>query len=170
MYIAGEPYIFLTSAIPSNTEWTLRSYNGIVTKASGIYEFDETPRTAGVTGLRYALTVNAPATIDRTRADLTKIHTVPDPYYAVSQFDLGPATKNLRFVNLPSRCTIRIYSVSGVLIDVINHADVAGGGQATWDLRNRSNQFVASGVYFFHVVDSEGKEHIGKFTIVNFAN
>ncbi len=170
LYIAGEPYIFQTSAIPSNTVWTLRTYSGIVTKASGSYTFQETPRTAGVTGLRYALTVDAAATIAPETADLAKVHTVPDPYYATSQFDLGPATKNLRFVNLPSRCTIRIYSVSGVLVDVINHDDVAGGGQATWDMRNRSGQFVASGVYFFHVVTTEGTEHIGKFTIVNFAN
>ncbi|UCF21472.1 MAG: hypothetical protein JSU87_08835 [Gemmatimonadota bacterium] len=170
MYIAGEPFIFQTSAIPSNTVWTLRTYNGIVGRVGGSYTFEEESRTAGVTGLRFALTVDAAASIVPSEADLTKVHTVPDPYYAVSRFDLGPATKNLRFVNLPSRCTIRIYSVSGVLVDVINHDDAAGGGQATWDLRNRSGQFVASGVYFFHVVTTEGDEQIGKFTIVNFAN
>jgi hypothetical protein len=57
-----------------------------------------------------------------------------------------------------------------VLVDVINHDSPGGGGQVDWDLRNRSNQFVASGVYFFHVVTEEGKEHVGKFTVINFAN
>jgi hypothetical protein len=71
-------------------------------------------------------------------------------------------------VNLPPEATIRIYSLSGVLVDVINHnRRVAGGGMAKWNLRNRSNQFVASGVYLFHVSTPDGKSHIGKFTVVN---
>jgi hypothetical protein len=43
---------------------------------------------------------------------------------------------------------------------------VAGGGMATWDLRNRSNQFVASGVYLFHVSTPDGRSHVGKFTVI----
>ena len=171
LYIAGEPYIFRTNQIPSDDVWTLRSYSGIITKSSGSYTFDETEtRTPGVTGLRFAATVIEPAQIVPSEADLAKVHTVPDPYYAVSQFDLGPTTKRLRFVNLPSVATIRIYTIGGVLVDVINHNDPSGGGQETWDLRNRSNQFVASGVYFFHVSTRSGDSQIGKFTIVNFAN
>jgi len=38
----------------------------------------------------------------------------------------------------------------------------------TWDVRNRSNQFVASGVYFYHV-EAEGKSRVGRLTVVNFA-
>lgn len=171
MYMLGEPYMFLASSAPSNTVWTYRSYNGIVSRdESGTYSYDERPRTPGIPGLRFALEVSERAQIRPETADLTQVHTVPDPYYAVSQFDLNPAAKNLRFVNLPARATIRIFTIGGVLVDVINHDDPAGGGQETWDLRNRSNQFVASGVYFFHVTTPNGDEHVGKFTIVNFAN
>lgn len=171
LYLAGEPFLFLASSVPSGTVWTYRSYNGIVSRdASGSYTYDERPRTPGIPGLRFALEVSARAEIRPETADLTQVHTVPDPYYAVSQFDLGPASKNLRFVNLPARATIRIYTLGGFLVDVINHDDPAGGGQTTWDLRNRSNQFVASGVYFFHVTTPTGDQHVGKFTIVNFAN
>jgi hypothetical protein len=38
-----------------------------------------------------------------------------------------------------------------------------------WNLRNRNNQFIASGVYFYHVVTPEGDTHVGKFTVVQFA-
>ena len=44
-----------------------------------------------------------------------------------------------------------------------------GGGEAQWDLRNRNQQFVASGVYFYHVETPDGKSKIGRFTVVNFA-
>jgi flagellar hook assembly protein FlgD len=100
-------------------------------------------------------------------SDVSRVHTVPDPYYTQSRFDLSPVEKALRFVNLPHQATIRIYTVSGLLVDVINHNDLAGGGLTTWDLKNRSGQFVASGVYFFHVSTPDGQEHIGRFTVIN---
>ena len=68
---------------------------------------------------------------------------------------------------LPAEASIRVYSLAGVLVHVINHSDAAGGGLASWNLRNRSNQFVASGVYLYHVSTPEGKSHIGKFTVIN---
>lgn len=39
----------------------------------------------------------------------------------------------------------------------------------TWDLLNHTDLMVASGVYFYHVTTPEGREHVGKFTIVNSA-
>jgi hypothetical protein len=183
LFVFGERFIFEMGSTPEDgTVWTLRTYKGAISVSdesaadpSG-YSFstsfsgaDARLRPVMVPGLTFNY-VTESATQFVGKPDLKMVHTVPDPYYAVSQFDLGPATKNLRFVNLPPRATIRIYTVSGVLVDVINHNDPSGGGQTTWDLRNRSNQFVASGVYFFQVVTPDGDENIGKFTIVNFAN
>ncbi len=182
LFVFGERYIFELSDLPGDgTTWTLRTYSGTVSvddadavDPSG-YEYEINATGAGsalrpmlIPGLTFNY-VSEAATELVGKPDLELIHTVPDPYYAVSQYDLGPATKNLRFVNLPARATIRIYSLSGMLVDVINHDDPSGGGQATWDVRNRSDQFVASGVYFFHVVTPEGDTHVGKFTIINFS-
>lgn len=185
LYVNGERYIFETASLPGDgTVWTLRSYSGNVRVTD-----EGAADPSGYAYVRYAdddnsavgfrpllipgLTFNF-ASAANTRLvgppDLKQVHTVPDPYYAVSQYDLGPLTKRIRFVNLPATCTIRVYSLSGVLVDIINHNDPAGGGQETWDLRNRSNQLVASGVYFFHVSTPEGQEHVGKFTVVNFGS
>jgi len=166
LYIAGEVYQFVGSP-PTNTVWTLRTYNGVVNHVDGVYSFTPSPGTPGIPGLSVGVIVDAPATVVASEANLDAVHTVPDPYYAVSQFDLSPATKELKFVNLPATATIRIYSLSGVLVTVLNHDDPAAGGQEPWNLRNRSNQFVASGVYFYHVSTPDGKSRIGKFTVVN---
>jgi len=167
IYINGEPYLF-QGPVPTNTVWTLRTYFGNVTQnAAGQYSFQPTNGLPAIPGLRVVLNVESPAIVSPDSADLSRIHTVPDPYYALSQYDLSPASKELKFVNLPGAATIRIYSMSGVLVDVINHDDASGGGTAPWDLRNRSNQFVASGVYFYHVSTPDGKTQIGKFTVVN---
>jgi len=42
------------------------------------------------------------------------------------------------------------------------------GDEINWDLRNRNNQVVASGVYFFHVEAGDARR-VGRFTVVNFA-
>jgi hypothetical protein len=72
-------------------------------------------------------------------------------------------------VNLPSQAIVRIYSVSGVLVQVLTLNDATSGSEITWNLRNRNNQFVASGVYFYHVETPDGKSKVGRFTVVNFA-
>jgi len=97
------------------------------------------------------------------------VHTVPDPYYVTNALEATANTKILKFVNLPAQAIIRIYSLSGILVQVITHNDPSGGGEQTWNLRNRNNQFVASGVYFYHVETPDNKTKVGRFTVVNFA-
>ena len=183
LYISGQRFIFQMAALPpAGTVWTLTSYSGGVSSDAASFNTDDptgyaynptaTNRSTGrpilIPGLVFNWLVED-ATNFAGATDLTQVHTVPDPYLATSQYDLSPSTKQLMFVNLPPVATIRIYTLTGVLIDIVNHEDVTGGSRAVWNLRNRNNQFVASGVYFFHVVTPEGDTHVGKFTVVNFA-
>ena len=182
LYVNGERYIFQMTGgtLPgANTTWTLRTYSGILragTNASALsndptgYSFrgDVEPRPPMVTGLKFTAT-SSTASGPQGEADITQVHTVPDPYYVRSAFELGPSNKVLRFVNLPPQAIIRIYTLNGTLVDVIEHNDALGGAEASWDLRNRNNQFVASGVYFYVVEAANGKKHTGKFTVVQFA-
>ena len=171
MYLNGEFYIFQTDALPASTVWTLRSYTGKVDrKADGTYTFTPHPRNPAVPGLEVRVTVTSPASpAPLTAADLDGVHTVPDPYYVTNPLEITANRKVLTFVGLPPQAIIRIYTVSGVLVNVLEHNDVGFGGQETWNLRNRNNQFVASGVYFFHVETPNGLEKVGRFTVVNFA-
>jgi len=171
MYINGEPFIFLTSALPAKPAvWTLRTYFGLVSKTGGSYTYTAAPANAPVPGLRLAAVTTTPAVVSPTSsADLSRVHTVPDPYYVANALEITANQKVLKFVNIPERCLIRIYSVSGVLVAVIPFDDPTGGGEATWNLRNRNNQFVASGVYFYHIETPGGQTKIGRFTVVNFA-
>jgi len=121
-------------------------------------------------GLTYKVSVQSQFAIDSvTGGSLASVHTVPDPYYVTNALEITPNTKVLKFVNLPPRVIVRIYSVSGVLVNVLTLHDATGGGELTWNLRNRNNQFVASGVYFYHVEAPDGRTKVGRFTVVNFA-
>jgi len=173
-YLNGHFFLMQMAALPANTVWNARFYSGSITgtATAGNYAFRSSVRPPAVPGLRASVTftgssgLNASVTADSM---LQRIHTVPDPYYVTNSLEITPSTKVLKFVNMPAQAIVRIYSVSGVLVQVINHNDPTGGGDLTWNLRNRNQQFVASGVYFYHVETPDGKQKIGRFTVVNFA-
>jgi hypothetical protein len=181
--INDEAFLMEMNAIPvATTQWHLRAVSGTMTAKCKpeigevmtdctAYTFKgSTTRPTTVPGLHYTLHVASQYTIDSTSSgSLANIHTVPDPYYVTNALEQSTNDKILRFVNLPNRCIVRIYSVSGVLVNALTLNDVTGGGELTWNLRNRNNQFVASGVYFYHVETPDGKQKIGRFTVVNFA-
>ncbi len=173
-YLNGHWFLMQMAALPTTgTVWHARFYSGNVTGNAGKsnYAFVPAIRPPAVPGLK-AVGSFTGTSFDSTHVSdslLAKIHTVPDPYYVTNAFEQSPNSKVLRFVNLPSECIIRIYSLSGILVQMIAVNDPTGGGEAQWDLRNRNQQFVASGVYFFHVETPDGKAKIGRFTIVNFA-
>jgi hypothetical protein len=103
-----------------------------------------------------------------TANELSRVHTVPDPYYVTSAFEQTSDTKVIKFVNLPADCIIRLYSSSGVLVSLVEHHSATFGGSEDWNVRNRNNQIVASGVYFYHI-EAGGARRVGRFTVVNFA-
>jgi len=177
LYINGERYIFLTDNLPAaGTVWTYRTYNGRIRAQDPLTDDPSGYELRGGSGSNRSPAIpNMVFTLDVVDAgirqvknfDLKEVHAVPDPYLGTSRLDRAPTTKKMMFVNLPPVATIRIYTVSGILVDVLNHEDATGGGRAEWDIRNRNNQFVASGVYFFHVVTPDKDEYVGKFTVVN---
>jgi len=168
LYFNHEFYIFQTDALPSSTVWTHRSYFGNMSGSVGALVF--TPETANpaVPGLTARVTATGAAAVREVADDdLSNVHTLPDPYYVTSGLEVTPSQKVLKFVNLPNQAIIRIYSLSGVLVDVIEHNDPSLGGEATWEVRNRNQQFVASGVYFYHVETPSGAVKVGRFTVIN---
>jgi hypothetical protein len=172
LYLNGNFFVMRMAALPAaGTVWNARFYAGNITGLAGTYDFEAALRPAAVPGLRFRMSyeggVHDPSVT--TDSSLALVHTVPDPYYVTNQLEITATTKVLRFVNLPSQAIIRIYSVSGVLINVLTHNDPQAGGEQVWNLRNRNNQFIASGVYFYHVETPDGRTKIGRFTVVNYA-
>jgi uncharacterized membrane protein len=173
-YLAGSITHFgLTSLPRAGTVWSLRDYTGIIFGGTGgagdlgPYLFHPAERPLTAVGVEIVASLDATNGFDAnvTRRDLRRVHTVPDPYYLRSEFDEGEL---IRFVNLPQRAIIRIFSASGVLIALLEHQSTTPSGEAAWNLRNRSGRRVASGVYFYHVESDEGRR-AGRFTLVNYA-
>jgi hypothetical protein len=172
IYLAGHIFMMELAggAVPAQgTVWTMRSYIGYVNGATGSYTFTPQPRTFNAVGADVKLSVSASNTLaTATNQDLSRVHTVPDPYYVTNQFEQTTDTKIIKFVNLPNDCIIRIYSSSGVLVTMLEHHTTTFGGAEDWNVRNRNNQVVASGVYFYHIESGDARR-VGRFTVVNFA-
>ena len=150
--------------------------------------------------------VEAEAVVPESRADANGtqgVWVVPNPYRGnanirerPSAWDLTPNASDptgthLDFLGLPpNRWTIRIYTVSGDLVqelrstDAVNESvrqevrigtttypgynrqqDSPNDGQARWNLISRNGQDVVSGIYLFTVESSEGSQR-GKFVVI----
>jgi len=123
-------------------------------------------------------------------SNMDNIYVVPNPYIGQSKFDgrrerdeTGDRSKRIWFVNLPERCTIRIYTLAGDLVDVIEHdgehpvdvinpskaahTGIAPGGMHSWDMLSKYDQIIASGVYLYSVKDhATGNVKVDKFAII----
>jgi hypothetical protein len=104
-------------------------------------------------------------------SELGTVHVVPNPFYVESGYTGGgvsggnstPASQ-IGFYGLPEKCTIRIFSYSGQLIDTIEHD--AQEYSTAWFQVSRNEQEIASGVYFYVVETPDGQMARGKFVII----
>jgi len=98
-------------------------------------------------------------------SDLDKVMVVPNPYRVNSGFKESEHLRQIRFTNLPSQCTIKIFSLTGEAVSTIEH-DNEESGNAWWDMRTINNQEIAPGLYIFHVEAPQNDPYIGKFAVI----
>ncbi len=118
---------------------------------------------------------------ENIEADLGKIRVVPNPYFVTNRVVTLEGTDKIFFMHLPPHCTIRIYTLAGELVRTIEHEstdlyspDVRSaqgdkGGTATFELLNRYNQALASGVYIYHVEARDESDTVVGNKISRFA-
>ncbi len=113
----------------------------------------------------------------------------PNPYRGQAKWDgFGSRGQQIWFQNLPEKAEIRIFSLAGDLVDVLEHSgDYLGGdiqniddrknpqfsgGEHAWDLITRHDQAAATGLYLFTVENMDDKSSAfgeikeGKFLII----
>ncbi len=119
------------------------------------------------------------ASTDRADSLLSRIQVVPNPYVATNRFEelnafsTGRGDRAIRFINLPPECTLRIFNVSGRLIQTlhlnegVNDATSAlMNGTIRWDLLSSDALTVSYGVYLYHVEAPTLGETSGTFAII----
>ncbi len=138
-------------------------------------------------GITRNVVMAIPGTPPATGRELN-VYVVPNPYradagYAAPKGEVRPPgadwewpleegrgwvehDRKIQFVNLPRRCTIRIFTLAGDLVDTIHHDDPVRGSE-DWHLISRIRQAVASELYLFTVEDLDtGATQSGTFVII----
>lgn len=107
------------------------------------------------------------------KSQLDNIYVVPNPYVGYSVLEPTnrlPGTtrgeKRVYFENLPQKCTIRIFTLSGIPVKTIEHNGTMENGREYWNLLNKDGFGVAYGVYLAHI-DAPGiGEKLLKFALI----
>lgn len=109
---------------------------------------------------------------NQAQKDLENIKVVPNPYRGFAKFevksiyDSGRAPRLLQFTHLPNKCTIRIFTINGELVDTIEHESALNDGTAYWDMLSKDNLAISYGIYIYHVEAPGIGEKVGKFAII----
>jgi hypothetical protein len=133
----------------------------------------------------YLVIPGTKATSDKSK----QVGVYPNPYYVNAYWDgARERLRKIYFYNLPDQCEIRIYTLAGDVVTIIQHDSktyqgegiewfkefgVTGtqiqfaGGEHAWDLITRYDQAIATGLYLFTVEDKvTGDVKRGKFMII----
>ncbi len=182
----------------NDSDWTyyyiIHNAHAMVPRYYAVTAFDYGDYKTGTQPLETAKIANA-VYIAPSGTDKKKVGVVPNPYRANVDYreqhggvswenrddgtpDFFPQTdRRIYFYNLPKECLIRIYTLSGDLVDMVPH-NVAGddnqGWSAdfaeSWDLNSRNHQQVVAGVYLFTVENltngGSGDMETGKFVVI----
>jgi len=89
------------------------------------------------------------------------INIVPNPYYAYSSYEGSQLDNRVKLINLPSKCTINIFTLNGSLVKQIKKDDEST--YVDWDLKNHANVPIASGMYIIHIDGGELGEKVIKW-------
>ena len=98
---------------------------------------------------------------DQLKEALDMINVVPNPYYAFSQYERTRLETKVKITNLPERCTVDIYTVSGKLVRSFDKDSPVTS--LDWDLTNFKAIPIASGIYLIHVQVPGIGERVLKF-------
>ncbi|UCH62519.1 MAG: hypothetical protein JSU77_12070 [Fidelibacterota bacterium] len=95
---------------------------------------------------------------------LDKVYVVPNPFVEKSYFEKPELEGAIGFYGLPEKCTIRIFSYAGQLVQTIEHDDAVYS--TAWLQVTRNAQVIASGIYYYVVSTPNGDQASGKFIII----
>ncbi len=116
----------------------------------------------------------------KTPETVGQVAVVPNPYRGDLEYssykppwekppagrDWMEQDRKIQFINLPTKCEIKIYTLAGSYVATIEHDDPIRGYE-NWNMTSDVGQAIASGIYLFTVEDlTNGKGQVGKFVVI----
>ena len=124
---------------------------------------------------KFTTSVYDSVNVDSLKSSMKDIKVVPNPYIATNKMEASQTVGNrflnqqrrLMFTNIPSNCNIKIFTISGVLVDEIKVSNSPDNGIIHWNLLSKEGLEVAAGMYLYYIKSIDtGEEILGKFAII----
>ena len=105
--------------------------------------------------------------------NMDAIRVVPNPYVVANSFEPlnpyvnGRGPRELHFIHLPAKCTIKIFNIRGQLVREIQHdtQDMSNGTEI-WDMLSKDQLEISYGIYIYYVDAGSIGQKTGKFAII----
>ena len=119
--------------------------------------------------------VNAETGLNPTalKETMDDIKVVPNPYVATNAMETSVSNaflnqrREIMFTHIPARCTIKIFTSSGYLVNELDVENSSDNGTAHWNLLTKEGLEIAAGVYIYYIKSKiTGDEKLGKFAVV----
>ncbi|MDZ7339248.1 MAG: hypothetical protein ONB30_11975 [candidate division KSB1 bacterium] len=114
---------------------------------------------------KFRLNTSRYALREAEKADLKKVRVVPNPYIISAQWELDPNQRLIQFTNLPNKCDIHIYTITGERVYTLHH-DHETRSWEYWNMLSFNQQEVAYGMYIYVVETPNGNKEVGKFAVI----
>jgi hypothetical protein len=142
-------------------------------KPDDVYRVTFTRPFTTLDSLMFKVQPEGPLDVNEVKSTMAAIKVVPNPYVMTNEMEPSVSNQYLNqrrrilFTHLPAQCTIKIFTVSGVLVDQIDVANSSDNGAVHWDLKTREGLDIAAGMYIYYVkAAATGDEKIGKFAVI----
>ena len=133
----GVDYYYAVTAVDDGSQYTVGPYPGLRLESSRNVTRSQLPAASFKPGLN----------------ESGRVRVVPNPATVASGgLGFSGTPDKILFVNLPVKCTLRVFTETGDHVTTIEHY---GTSDEAWDQRTDGNQYVASGIYILTVTNSE---------------
>jgi len=146
-----------------NNNFTYRYWVAAYTHGDSLEEPLETP-PANNPKLENDNTVEVIPAAKIATKNLNDIKIVPNPYKVSAEWETNIGERKIAITGLPANCIIHIYNTAGEEVIELNHN--SNSSYVYWNLRNKNDQEVAPGLYFYQVEAGKLGTKIGKFVII----
>jgi hypothetical protein len=142
----------ISKAYKQGTTWTLKATKIITSNDKWSFSMKPLVATLGDRNL--------------AKTEVGKINVFPNPYFAFNTQETNKYNHFVTFNHLPTKATIRIFNVAGVLVRTLVKND-ASSTLVQWDLNNQSSLPVAAGMYIAYIdLPDVGTTRTLKFAII----
>jgi len=109
-------------------------------------------------------TLSSEINLNSSNSDM---NVVPNPFISSPIFSETEWAQKIRFIHLPTVCTIHVYNGSSELITTILHNDNQFDSNEWWDLNDYNSNPVGSGIYLYDILNEQNEIiHQGSFIVI----